>query len=162
MEEISKHRRDQQALALWAAACAERVLEHFERLHPDDERPRRAIDAARAWARGELSVADARTRASRAHAAARSSDDAAARAAARAAGHAAASAHVAGHARHAAAYAAHAVAAASDGAALTARLGECEWQAQRLPPHLRAAALPTPRDARSPGSADRLSQTSAE
>jgi len=157
MDDISKHRRDQLALALWAARCAERVLTHFERARPDDDRPRRAIDAARAWARGDLSARETRARALLAHAAARATDDAVARAAARAAGHAAATAHAAGHARHAAACAAAAVAAASNGSAVTAQLEECEWQARQLPPHLRSAALPARREARAPGSADRLS-----
>jgi hypothetical protein len=96
---------DPKALARWAADCAERVLAQFERRHPDDDRPRRAIDAARAWARGALSTGEARDAARLAHAAGRSAQHPAARAAARAAGHAAATAHVAAHARHAAAYA---------------------------------------------------------
>ena len=100
------------ALAMRAAATAEHVLAHFEARHPRDERPRRAIEAARAWARGELTVTGARAAAFAAHAAAREATDAAARFAARAAGHAAATAHVAGHARHADAYAAKANAAA--------------------------------------------------
>lgn len=144
-------------LALWAALCAERVLPQFERACPGDDRPRRAIVAARAWVRGELPVAEARARALLAHAAARATLDVAARAAARAAGHAAATAHASGHARHAAACAAAAVAAASNGSALTARLEECEWQARQLPPHLRAAALPARPNAATSGSADRLS-----
>ena len=45
---------DHQRLALWAAACAEHVLNHFERARPGDERPRRAIELARAWARCEI------------------------------------------------------------------------------------------------------------
>jgi hypothetical protein len=103
--------RDQRSLALWAADCAERVLPHFEKQHPRDERPRKAIEAARAWTRGEIRCGAARAAALAAHAAAREADDAAARAAARAAGHAAATAHVAGHAPHAAAYATKAAAA---------------------------------------------------
>jgi hypothetical protein len=88
--------------ALWAADCAERVLPLFEEQYPDDDRPRRAIEAARAWARGEIRVGEARTAALAAHAAARDAAAAgqlAASAAARAAGHAAATAHVASHAR---------------------------------------------------------------
>src|SRR4051794_11774393 len=41
-------------LALWAADCAEHVLPHFETVAPGDLRPRAAIGAARAWARGEI------------------------------------------------------------------------------------------------------------
>jgi hypothetical protein len=158
IDDISKHRRDQRALARWAARCAERVLAHFEQARPDDDRPRRAIDAARAWARGDLSARETRVRALLAHAAARTTDDVSARAAARAAGHAAATAHAAGHARHAAACAAASVAAGSNGGAVAAQLEECEWQARQLPPHLRSAALPARRETRESGAADRLSR----
>ncbi|MFH0834752.1 MAG: hypothetical protein V1881_00205 [Candidatus Micrarchaeota archaeon] len=96
-------------LAIWAADCAEHVLSHFEEKYPKDDRPRKAIEAARAWARGELSVSEARSAALASHAAARDAKDSAARAVARAAGHAAATSHVAGHAVHAANYAASAV-----------------------------------------------------
>ena len=37
-------------LALWAAACAEHVLHYFEQAHPQDLRPRQAIEGLRAWA----------------------------------------------------------------------------------------------------------------
>ena len=39
---------------LFAADCAERVLPIFEKEHPSDDRPRKAIEAARAYARGEI------------------------------------------------------------------------------------------------------------
>ncbi|HEV2735535.1 MAG TPA: hypothetical protein VGV85_11895, partial [Longimicrobiaceae bacterium] len=42
---------DHHRLAAWAADCAEHVLHHFERARPGDDRPRRAIGLARAWAR---------------------------------------------------------------------------------------------------------------
>jgi len=113
--------RDHRAQAAWAADCAERVLPYFEAAFPDDDRPRKAIEAARAWACGEIRVGEARTAAIAAHAAARAAiagpaagctvPRRAASAAARAAGHAAATAHVVGHARHAAAYAKKAAAA---------------------------------------------------
>jgi hypothetical protein len=92
-------------LAISAADCAERVLRFFEESCPEDNRPRKAIDAARAWARGDLPMITARRAAVASHAAAREATNAAATAAARSAGHAAATAHAAGHARHAAAYA---------------------------------------------------------
>lgn len=91
--------------AVRAADCAEAVLPLFERECPGDDRPRRAIEAARAWARGEIRVGEARAAALAAHAAARSVQTVPpACAAARAAGHAAAAAHVAAHARAAALY----------------------------------------------------------
>lgn len=39
---------------LFAADCAERVLPIFEKEYPNDDRPRKAIEAARACARGEI------------------------------------------------------------------------------------------------------------
>lgn len=123
--EVEEHR----LLAVWACECAERVLPHFEAERPSDDRPRRAIEAGRAWVRGELRMTDARKAAFAAHAAAREAGRPEAVAAARAAGHAAATAHVATHARHAANYA---VAAAEDEAA------ERTWQTEQLPERLRS------------------------
>jgi hypothetical protein len=97
-------------LAVIGPACdaAEQVLALFESVSPGDDRPRRAIEAGRAWARGEVSVGAARNAALAAHAAARDCTDDAGTMAARAAGHAAATAHVAAHASHAQDYAARA------------------------------------------------------
>ena len=61
---------DHSSLALWAADCAEHVLPHFEEKYPRDDRPRKAIEAARAWTRGEIRVGPARAAAVAAHAAA--------------------------------------------------------------------------------------------
>jgi hypothetical protein len=87
-----------------AADRAEQVLHIFEAACPTDDRPRKAIEAARAG----VSVPAARAAASAAHAAARDATDLAAVYAARAAGHAVATIHAAGHAPHAAAYTAKA------------------------------------------------------
>lgn len=103
-EELKKRNRKTQTL--WAAVCAEHVLINFETRSAKDKRPRKAIEAGRAWARGEIKMSEARAAAFAAHAAARDVEHPAARAAARAAGHAAATAHVAAHAVHAAGYAA--------------------------------------------------------
>lgn len=129
------------SLARWAADCAEHVLPTFERVCPDDDRPRRAVEAARAWATGELSAGAARDAAFAAHDAARETADPAAAAAARAAGHAAATAHVAGHAAHAATYAATA-ASAAEPADPAAAAEERRWQLARLPRGLGRAAFP--------------------
>jgi hypothetical protein len=127
--------QDHSSLALWAADCAWRVLPYFEGEHPGDDRPRRAIEAGRAWARGEIRVGEAR-------AAAREADGVAA-CAARAAGHAAATAHMAAHARHAAGYAARAVAhAAAPAGPDDAPAGERDLQYRGLPEHLRPVAFP--------------------
>jgi hypothetical protein len=141
--------QDHRLLTTWAADCAEHVLARFEQTRPQDDRPRRAIAAARAWVRGELPMVAARRSAFASHAAARDASAPAARAAARAAGHAAATAHVADHARHAAGYA---LKAAGDAAP-----AERDWQVQRLPEHLRPFGFPAPertfRPAGHPGAA---------
>jgi len=78
--------QDHRSLVLWAAGCAEHVLPYFEEKYPKDDRPRKALEAGRAWVRGGIAMNEAR---------------------------AAATAHVAGHARHAAAYAVIAATAAA-------------------------------------------------
>ena len=125
-------------LAAWAADCAERVLPLFAQRHPKDTRPTRAIESARAWARGEITVGAARRAAVEAHAAAREASDAAARAAARAAGHAVATAHMADHALGPVYYGVKAVKASSP-AADAEFLAEAEhrWQRTRLPEDIR-------------------------
>jgi len=151
--------QDHRSLVLWATDCAEHVLTFFEEKHPRDDRPRKAIEAGRAWVRGMrlgtrgktseflgesglildsparsvLTLAQARATVLAAHAAARDAEQGPAQAAVRAAGQAAATAHVAGHAGHAAVYA---VSAATDAAT------ERDWQVRRLPKHLRPVAFP--------------------
>lgn len=123
---------DRRELARWAADCAERVLARFEAERPGDDRPRKAIAAARDWASEECPVAAARAASLAAHAAARDADEGPAAFAARAAGHAAATAHVAGHAPQAAAYATKADPSPEEAA----------WQRKRLSPRLRRWAFP--------------------
>jgi hypothetical protein len=103
---------EHQILVLWAAECADHVLAIFESHRPKDARPRKAIEAARGWVRGEVPVGKVRQAALGAHAAARSARNLEARAAASAAGQAAEATHVPAQAGHAAAYA-----AAAEGAA---------------------------------------------
>src|SRR5215471_17779391 len=62
---------DHQLLALWAASCAEHVLDLFESDRPADPRPRRAIELGRAWACGQITMTRARSAAGHAMAAAR-------------------------------------------------------------------------------------------
>jgi hypothetical protein len=132
---------DHHRLALWAAACAEHVLPYFEAVQPHDDRPRRAIELARAWTRGEVTMTQARTAAGHANAAARDLSGAA-RFAAYAAGQAAAVAHVAAHELGAAAYAIKAVrAAAPQGESEAAGRRECAWQRAQLPDAIRALVL---------------------
>ncbi len=91
-----------------ALTTASAVVPFFEKAYPKDKRPRRAIEAGRAWLRGTMSVGDVRKAAFAAHAAARKAKSPAARAAARAAGQAASTVHVLGHAQHALDYVAKA------------------------------------------------------
>ena len=104
---------DHRLFARKAVLFATRVLPLFARERPDDERPRRAVDAIRAWAAGRrtLGMTEVRTLALAAHAAARASRSASARFAARAAGHAIATWHAPAHAMAVPWYAAKAVAA---------------------------------------------------
>ena len=126
-------------MAVWAADCAERVLPLFESVYPEDDRPRRAIEACRAWAEtGVFRMVDIRGASLAAHAAARDAEEgSAARFAARAAGQAVATAHVPQHAYGAAYYALKAVAAANPANAVAGVAAEREWQAARLPEGLR-------------------------
>ena len=134
--------QDHRSLVLWAADCAEHVLAYFEEQYPKDDRPRKALEAGRAWVRGEIAMSAARAAAFAAHAAARDADHVAARAAARAAGHAAATTHVVSHARHAATYAVTAATAAAATHAAAATATERDWQYRRLPEQLRPVAFP--------------------
>ncbi|MDY0087493.1 MAG: hypothetical protein RBS78_02940 [Coriobacteriia bacterium] len=128
-------------LAAWAADCAEHVLCLFEDDHPTDDRPRRAVEQARAWARGEITVGEARQAACASHAAARQAAGAA-RDAARAAGHAVATAHAADHELGASAYALKAVRAASDAGRRDEAVSvEREWQRAQLPDQIRELVL---------------------
>lgn len=135
---VTRHR----LLASWAADCAEHVLPLFTARYPEDQRPLRAIETARAWSRGEASVGAAREAACAAHAAARNVSDAVARAVARAAGHAVATAHMADHELGAAAYAIKAVQLASPASdAMTAGARESQWQREQLPDAIREIVL---------------------
>ncbi|MET3921146.1 putative immunity protein [Arthrobacter sp. UYEF20] len=128
-------------LADWALLCAEHVLHLFEDHQPGDSRPRDAVDAGRAWIRGEVRMGDARRMAFQANAAARGMPDPA-KFAALSAGQAAAVPHVAAHDLGAAAYAIRAAGACvpADDAA-QARAKEREWQQVHLPAAIRELVL---------------------
>jgi hypothetical protein len=132
---------DHHLLALWAASCAEHVLDLFELAQPADPRPRQAIEHARAWARGEVMMTQARAAGGHAMGAARDLRGAA-RHAAYAAGQAGVVAHVAAHELGAAAYAIKAArAAAPEGEGKAAGRLECRWQRDQLPAALRELVL---------------------
>ena len=135
------HDTDHHLLAVWAADCAQHVLHFFENMQPGDDRPRHAIELARAWARGEIKMTQSRNAAGYANAAA-SVMSGAARNAAYAAGQAAAVAHVAAHELGAAAYAIRAARAAADESERdeAGRL-ECQWQREQLPREIQELVL---------------------
>jgi hypothetical protein len=132
---------DHHLLALWAASCAEHVLPLFESGHPEDPRPRQAIEHVRAWVRGEVPMMQSRAAGGHAMGAARDLRGPA-RHAAYAAGQAAVVAHVAAHELGAAAYAIKAArAAAPAGEAEAAGRVECQWQRAQLPSGIRDLVL---------------------
>ncbi len=132
---------DHWLLALWAASCAEHVLDLFESAQPEDPRPRQAIEHARAWVRGEVTMMQARAAGGHAMGAARDLGGAA-RHAAYAAGQAGAVAHVAAHELGAGAYAIKAArAGAPVGEGEAAGRRECRWQRDQLPEPIRELVL---------------------
>lgn len=126
---------DKRTLAMWARDCAARVLPYFEAAHPEDRRPRQALEALQAWIdSGKFSMKTIRAASLGAHAAARDvGEDSAPRSAARSAGQAVATTHVWAHAIGGATYAQQAVhRAASDMEAEAAVAVERDWQVQHL------------------------------
>ena len=99
---------ERRVVALWAADCAEHVLQLFETEAPLDAGPRELIARARAFACGEMDVAGEIRRRFVGTGSARAVSTPAAVAAARAAGQAPGVAHMGAHALGAAAYAARA------------------------------------------------------
>jgi hypothetical protein len=86
--------QDLRVVARYAAESAQEALSIFEECHPDDRRPRAAVEAARSFADGANRTKLQRTSAMAAHQAAKEASTQAARSAARAAGHAAAAAYL--------------------------------------------------------------------
>lgn len=128
--EQQKHR----TLVLWNIECAERVLPIFEERYPQDARPREAIEAARAWAHGDMKMPAAKKAAHAAHNAATAvAEDPAACAAARAMGHVVGTVHVETHAMGFVMYAITAfIYAAEQKDADDVIAKECNWLHDRL------------------------------
>jgi hypothetical protein len=129
---------DRRAVAAWAADCAERVLPLFEMAAPGDDRPRDLIARARAFACGELDVAEGIRRRFVGGVPAGEVHAPAAAAAARAAGQAAAIPHMGAHALGAAAYAARAAGLGAPDRADAVR-EEVRWQLDHMSAAARAA-----------------------
>jgi len=122
---------DQKILAVLAADCAGHVLPYFESKHPNDDRPRKAIEACRRWAAtGVFRMADIRKASLEAHASAREAKEDNVIAAARAAGQAVVMARMSTHAFGASVYAIRAAAAHSGNADDDTK--ERDWQLARL------------------------------
>ena len=134
---------ERRIVAQWAADCAERVLSVFEAEAPGDPRPRGAIARTRAFARGELEVAEEIRRRFAGGGAARDVNSAAASAAARAAGQAAAIPHMGAHALGAAAYAAKAAGLAAPDHPEAAS-EEIRWQIGSMSVEVRTALRKLP------------------
>ena len=134
---------DRRIVAGWAADCSQRVLGLFEAKAPRDTRPRDAIARARAFARGELGVAEGIRLRFAGGSAAREIGDPPAAAAAKAAGQAAAIPHMGAHALGAAAYAAMAASlAAPDRPEVLS--DEIQWQLGHMSAAVRAALRQLP------------------
>jgi hypothetical protein len=127
---VSRVAFSDRVLREWAADCAEHSLPIFEQRYPDDKRPRQAIEAARAYMRGEISL--------EALQAARNEARKAADADAYAADATVYAAYAAYAYADAAAYAAYAAYAAD----AAARKQERAWQARRLAELLGLSAGP--------------------
>lgn len=134
---------DRRLVAAWAADCAERVLGLFEAEAPDDDRPRALIARTRAFARGELNIADEIRRRFVGGVGAGEVTAPAAAAAARAAGQAVAVCHMGAHALGAAAFAVKA-AGLADPHRPEAVEDEIRWHLDHMSAEVRAAlrALP--------------------
>jgi len=134
---------DRRIVAGWAADCAHRVLWLFEAEAPGDSRARDAVVRTRAFARGELDVAEEIRRRFVGGCAAREIASQSAAAAAKAAGQAAAIPHMGAHALGAAAYAGKAagLAALDRPEAVT---DEIQWQLRRMSPATRTALQQLP------------------
>lgn len=70
-------RADRRAAALWALDLAQEIAGALARAHPEEPRPRRAVEAAREWAQGALKMPAAQRAILDCHAAAREAESAA-------------------------------------------------------------------------------------
>lgn len=137
MKKYSKS--EQKLLAIWAADCAERVLPFFEKMYPEDNRPRKAIKVLRHWIQtGVFQMAEIRGASLAAHAAARNvKDNSIACFAARAAGQAVATAHVPQHAYGSSYYSLKAIIASNSINPEAKVIKEYNWQSKYLHKQLR-------------------------
>ena len=125
--------KNHKLLAIWAADCAEHVLPYFEKKHPKDKRPQKAIKTLKNWIKtGVFHMKDIRRASLDSHAAARKTKDNLACFAARSAGQAVATAHVPEHAFGASYYALKLTRASKKNINK-----EFNWQLNHLPTNLK-------------------------
>jgi len=129
---LTKERHRQ--LMKWSCDCATHVLPLFG--GKTDERLKNALFMAKEWAKGRVSVGDARKASLQAIVVAHEVSNPGAIAVARAVGHAVATAHMADHSLGAALYALKAVKNAGGSAD-----AERKWQIERLPREIRELVL---------------------
>lgn len=123
-------KEDRQELIGWTVACVERLVPLFAADRPEDSRLVNALDGARQFAVGQLSVGPMRKLAFSCHTAARETSSATAAAVARACGQAVSVAHMAGHSREVERYTRKAL----TGEELAEEL---DWQRTHVPPRFR-------------------------
>jgi hypothetical protein len=95
---IEMEAQSHRTLVLWALDMAERAVQALEAERPDETRPREALSASSAWARGEVKMPVAKRAILAAHAAAKEAGDARLAALMHAEGQACATVHVKTHA----------------------------------------------------------------
>lgn len=134
---------DRRLVAAWAADCVDRVLGLFEAEAPADDRPRALVARTRAFARGELDIADEIRRRFSGGVSAGEVKTAVAIAVARAAGQAVATCHMGAHALGAAAYAAKAAGLAHPDRPEAVE-DEVRWQLDHMSPEVRIALRTLP------------------
>lgn len=130
LTDLTLPEEDRQELIRWTVACVERLLPVFAADRPEDARLSDALEGARQFAAGQLSVGPMRKLAFGCHTAAREASSRTATAVARACGQAVAVAHMAGHSREIARYTSKAL----TGEKLAQEL---DWQRTHVPPRLR-------------------------
>jgi hypothetical protein len=148
---------NEKTLRLFAADCAEHVLGIYEKQYPKDERPRKAIQAARDFANGLIDANAAKAAKAAAKAARYAAHDAAANAVYAAAYAANAAAYAAN--ANAAAYAAYAAAAYANAAAYAANANAAAYAAYAAAAYAAAAARYAVYDAAAAYDADYNAET---
>ncbi len=127
-------KQNRRILILWSLDCADSVLQIFEENYPKDMRPRKAFEAAKAWAFGEIKMPVAKKAALDSHKAASeiAKENLAACAAARAMGHIVGIIHVKTHAMGFVLYALTAFVYPNEKNSDEIIINKCNWLFDRL------------------------------